>query len=177
MLSQDQTIDESLNQSFLVQGLEYQEYFLINNNIIYKLEIKKRKKEIIINYKNYAINFNYSDFEALTSKKFKSMEEVYTYIINVFDEGNVKIKYILNKKEMILILETCNKNIEMILSYNESNKSISIINELYDNYNELKNEIDNLKKEIHKYKKENNENFQIFNEVNPKEIQYPINLT
>ena len=41
MLSQDQTIEESLNQSFLFKELEYQEYFLLHNNNIYKLEITK----------------------------------------------------------------------------------------------------------------------------------------
>ena len=177
MLSLDQTIEESLNQSFLFKELEYQEYFLLHNNNIYKLEITKKKEEIIINYKKYALYLNYRDFEIVTNLKFNSMEEVYKYIINIFDERKVKIKDI-NKNEMKLLLNISNNNkeklIDFILSYNELNKNNNLINELIDNYNVLKNEIDILKKEIQKYKKDNNENFKNFN---PEEIQYPINLT
>ena len=177
MLSQDQTIDESLNQSFLFQGIEYQEYFLLYNNNIYKMEITKKKEEIIINYKNYTLNLNSTDFEALTNLKFNSMDEVYNCIINSFDERNISIKDI-NKKEMKLLLNISYNNkekcIDFTLSYNEISKSNNLMNELIDNVNVLKNEIDTLKKEIQKYKKDNNENFQI---INPEEIQYPINLT
>lgn len=174
MLSLNQTKDESLNQSFLIQELEFQEYFLLNNNTIYKLEITKRKNEIIINYKKYSISFNNTEFEEITRLRCESIDIAYAHIINLFDEGKVKIKNI-NKKEMILILDK--DKIELILAYSESNKNNNLINKLFDNYNELKNEIDILKEEIKKNKIDNNENFQIFNEFNPFEIQHPINLT
>jgi len=176
MLSLNQTFDESLNQSFLFQGFEFQEYFLLKNNTIYKFEVKKRKDEILINYKNYAISLNNSDFEMLTNLKCETIDKAYTYIINLFDEGQVKIKNIY-KKEMILLFNINRKEREFILSYNELNKNCNLLNELYDNYKELKNEIDFLKKEIKKYKIDNNENNQIFEEMNPSEIKYSINLT
>ena len=127
MLSLNQTKDESLNQSFLIQELEFQEYFLLNNNTIYKLEITKRKNEIIINYKKYSISFNNAEFEEITRLRYESIDKAYAHIINLFDEGKVKIKNI-NKKEMILILDK--DKIELILTYSESNKNNNLINKL-----------------------------------------------
>ena len=59
-----------------VEILDYEEYFLLKENIIYKISIEKTKNEISIKHKNYKHNFNHEDLSTLTKKTFNSIDDV-----------------------------------------------------------------------------------------------------
>ena len=110
--------------------IEYEEYFLIKENIVYKIIIQKLFEKIKIKSKNYEIDFSLNYLSLLTKLEFETINNAYKFIVNLFEENKIFINNIINKKEMKLILEIENKNkIEMILSYNERNKDF-IINEI-----------------------------------------------
>ena len=69
------------NQNY---DIDYQEYYLIKNNIIYKITVVKSENQIIVNYRNYAITFNLIELSILFKKKFNNINKSYEYINNIF---------------------------------------------------------------------------------------------
>ena len=140
--------------------IELQEYFLQINNIIYKFCIYQRKNDIIVKCKNYEIRFNCNDLSLLTKSIFNSISDAYEFIINLFEDNNVKIKNVKRNREIILLCKIFiynkEKDIELFLKYDKS-KSDYIIKQINDNYYKLKEEIDNLNGEANSLKKEMNE--------------------
>ena len=103
--------------------IEYEEYFLIKENIVYKIIVKKFCEEIKIKCKKYEINFTLGDLSILTKIKFETINKAYRFIVNLFEDNKVFIKNIIINKEIKLILKMeNNNNFEMILSYNERKK-------------------------------------------------------
>ena len=131
----------NLNNKNQIYEFKYEEYYLIKDNIIYKTIIEKIEKEIKI--KNYIIIFNLRNLEILNKIKFIGINNVYKFIIDLFEENKAIKKSILYKKELKL-----NFIINIILSYKEDNKNI-IVEEL----SKLKSEIKDLKLENNKLKK------------------------
>ena len=136
--------------------IECEEFFLIKENSVYKIIIANRKSEILIKCKNYEIHLNNNDFSILMKTKFNSLNELYIFIINRFEQSNVIIKDIIINQYIKLILKTIidNKehNIEIILSYNKNNL---INNEMFV---DLKNDLNYLKEEINLLKNKINNN-------------------
>jgi hypothetical protein len=79
--------------------LEYEEYFLLKENIIYKISIEKTESEIYFKYKNYRINLNHKDLSILMNKNFSSIDEVYQYMIDRFEDNKIEIKNIFKIKK------------------------------------------------------------------------------
>ena len=132
-----------------------QEYFLIYEDIIYKIIIAKSVYEIFIKCKNYLFTFNQEDLSILSNKKFYSIDEAYDFTINIFEHNKVLIKTIIIYKEIKLLMRADGeREIKMSLKYNKENSKINennseyIINEL----NQLKNEVSELKEENKKLK-------------------------
>ena len=108
------------------QNYEYenQEYYLIKDNIIYKMTLERNINEIIIRYRNHSINCNINELSVLFKNNFDNIYQCYEFINNIFSENNVKIEKITPKKEMKIILNI-GKIFEMILLYeNENNNFI-----------------------------------------------------
>ena len=108
------------------QNYEYenQEYYLIKDNIIYKMTVERNINEIIIRYRNHSINCNINELSVLFKNNFDNIYQCYEFINNIFSENNVKIEKITPKKEMKIILNI-GKIFEMILLYeNENNNFI-----------------------------------------------------
>ena len=108
------------------QNYEYenQEYYLIKDNIIYKMTVERNINEIIIRYRNYSINCNTNELSVLFKNNFENINQCYEFINNIFSENNVIIEKIISKKEMKIILNI-GKIFEMILLYeNENNNFI-----------------------------------------------------
>ena len=108
------------------QNYEYenQEYYLIKDNIIYKMTLERNINEIIIRYRNHSINCNINELSVLFKNNFENIYQCYEFINNIFSENNVKIEKITPKKEMKIILNI-GKIFEMILLYeNENNNFI-----------------------------------------------------
>ena len=148
--------------------IEYEEYYLIKENIVYKMIIGKKEDEVIIKCKNYKINININDLSIMIKKELKTIDEAYQFIINSFEYNKVIISEITIHEEIKISIKTNinykEKDIAFILTYNKDNKNFNI-NVLYDNYNKLKIELNNLKEEINILKKEKN-NLNINNNIN-----------
>ena len=198
MISLKEKANDSKERKSLDNGLDQQKFYLIKENNVYKIKIQKRKNEIIINCKNYSIQYNNNDLQILTKSVFHTIDESYNFITNIFEENKAIIKEIIIHKKIILLLKINNKenSFEMILVYNkyyQENKNIfNIFDELKKDINNFKNEIKILRKEVDILKTfHNNYSFQDYKDniissdkepnieflSNPKDIQYLINLT
>ena len=155
------------------QNIEYQEYFIIKENTIYKITITKIDSNIIIKCKNFAINLKLNYLLLITKKNFKSIDEAYEFIINLFEENNVFVDKITKNKELSLIFKINEElEIEIILLYTKKNNNI-VINEI----NKLKNEINKLKNENTLFRKEIDNLKKYHIEINPKDIQLLCDIT
>ena len=138
---------------------EYEEYFLLKENNAFKIIVEKiNDNNISIKCKRYAAQINLQEFSILTKTSFNNIDEVYEYIINIFENNNVNIKEININQEMKLLLTTFTgkreKKIQLALAYNKGNKNL-IINELQNftkEVNNIKNEMILLEKEINNLK-------------------------
>ena len=146
----------------------FQEYYLIKDNFVYKTIIGKNKDEIYIKSKNYIIKFNQKELSKLIGMIFNSLEDAFDFIIEIFEKNQVLIKDIIINKEMTLIItiEEGKKTImKLLFNTQKDENKFNIINEINKMKNEikdikkenllLKNEIDNLKK-YNQNKKNNN---------------------
>ena len=151
--------DKSLNEKKISERfIEYQKYYLIIENSVYKIIIGKRKSEILIKSKKYEIALTCNDFYLLIKKDFKTIDELYDFILNLFEENRVIIKKIKINESMKLIfrinINTEEKNIELLLNNEkyENNGKNNI--EIIENNSKIKNEILELNEEINLFKKE-----------------------
>ena len=107
----------------------------------------KLKDEIIIKCKDHQITLNINDLSILTKLIFNNIDDIYQFIINIFEQNKVKIKDKILYKSIKLILkiyiENMEKENEIILYYNKENK--------YLNNNEFNNKDMNTKKDKLKY--------------------------
>ena len=168
--------------------LDLKEYTLNKDNNKYGIKIGKTKDEIILNYLNYEGKFNLDDLIKI-SKLFcicKSIDEVYEFIINLFNRNKVAIKEINNNKYLKLKFGIYNnikcmeEKVEIIMYYNKNNK-YSIINEIYHKYNIIQQNLDNVQEENKKLKEQikqileeitdlKNENINLKKEINSLKI-------
>ena len=146
--------DKSFNKIF-----EFQDYYLIKENNVFKIVIIKMEKILLIKCKNYQIQLNIDDMsELIKIKKFNSIEEGYKYFNDIFEENRIKIKKITINKSITLVLNLeLNKDIIINLIYQKDNKYIILdeLNQLRMEISELKEEISFLKKEINELKEIN----------------------
>ena len=137
--------------------LDYEEFYLIYTNIIFKKIIGKKEEGIIIKTKNYVISFNKNDLSSLIWYNFTTIDEMYRFIINSFNKNKVFINDIESNKNLKLFIKmnimNTEENVELVLKYDIKNKDFDYI-ELNKNYNKLINEINELKNEINKLKNE-----------------------
>ena len=137
--------------------IDYHKFYLINNNIVYKVLIILNKLEILIKIQNYEISVNEKDISALMGEKFESLDKTYKYILTLFEENRINITELNINKEIKLSFIYNNKEKEIKLSYNYHNEDI-IFNEirhLKKDITDLKNKIDALENEINYLKLEN----------------------
>ena len=138
--------------------LNYKKYYLIKENTLYKIIIAKSYNYIFIQCNNYMIYFTKNEFSILTKTEFRDIDKPFEFIINLFENHQVYIKYIKKFSEIIIILKN-KKEIEITLNYNNINNDLfqelinkykeeKIINNTLKKYNIYIKEIDNLKNEI-----------------------------
>jgi len=136
---------------------------LYKDNTLYKLEIKIKNDNIIFEILNYQLSLNKEEFITLINIQFKTLNDLYQFIINKCIQGYIEIKDIKNKFIKIIINQyrEINKNIELYLINKNINKDF-IINNLYIVYNKkcnaLENQISKLKEELNIFKKKDNKN-------------------
>ena len=129
---------------------EYEEFYIIKDNRIFKFIVGKMESEIIINYKNYEIIVGMNDLYFLVKKKFNAINDVYMFFVNIFEENKV---IIMEKNEKILKIllkyniENKEKEFELTLTYNKKCKNL-IINKLKEEIDKMNNEINVLKENL-----------------------------
>ena len=136
------------------EEIESKEYSLSKDNIKYNIKVIKTKLKLILSCIHYEFKSNIEELITI-SKLFnicKSIEEVYEFIINLFNNKKVFINEIIPNKTLKLLfviynnIKSTEEKIEIVLYYNKYNKHI-IINELYNKYNLLKNDFNKLQEE------------------------------
>ena len=151
----------------------YEEFYIIKENIIYKISILLDNTEIKIKCRNYEIVYDINKISLITKVKFPKIIDAYEFIINIFNENKVNIKNINKNKELILSLKTSNnKNLEISLLYNEKNNKDFLVNEIFN----LKKEINEIKTENNQLKEEINILKKYHSDESPKDIQFSENL-
>jgi len=131
------------------ENIDYEEYYLIKENKIYKFIVGKNISEIFIKCKKYIIRLNKENFSNLFKKPFISLDNVFDYIRKIFDENEVEITNIIKEKQIKLLIK---KDNELSLLYNGKNCEYN--NYIIKEIKLLRNEIVNLKKENDEMKKE-----------------------
>ena len=181
-------MNNSENENTIFENIDnFQEYYLIKDNNVYKFIITKLKANVLIKCKNYRINLDSDNFSIPSNK----IDLIYEYVINAFEENKVIIKDIIINKSIKLKIKNYNnmKEVEIILVYNKNNNDNFIMESII-NYNKIKNELEYLKDEIYilrkdvdklkslnsklnknDFNKSNNENFS-----DPQNIQFSDNL-
>ena len=183
------------------EEIESKEYSLSKDNIKYNIKVIKTKLKLILSCIHYEFKSNIEELITI-SKLFnicKSIEEVYEFIINLFNNKKVSINEIIPNKALKLYfviynnIKSTEEKIEIVLYYNKYNKHI-IINELYNKYNLLQNDFNKLQEEnksikeqifkileeISSLKKENSElkkeiyNFKTMSPTPPSPIPTPL---
>ena len=100
------------------QSFKKKSYELIKNKEKFNFKIIKGKDIIEIKSNNYSEYINESKLSKITGINFKSINEVYQYIIKAFEKHKISIKNIKYYFSMILILEESKKKkFEIILYY------------------------------------------------------------
>ena len=174
--------DNNFTENKIFKNIEYQEYYLIKENKIFRIIIGKRKNDIIFKYKNYETKLNNLELSKLLKKEFNTIEESYKFIINIFEQNKIIISEKIPNKSIKLKANIEDKEIEIILLYSKENKNIlffelnNIFNEYKNDINNLKNEVNFLREEIDKLKISNNinsDNKNKENNINFELIQIP----
>ena len=112
--------ENNSNNDILIK--EKEEFQLIKNNIKYTFLILKLEAKIIIKNKNYFVKLDKNDIYKLFGVQFDSIENIFKYIINAFNEDKIIIKDIILNKEIILSLKNLKeKEIKLIYDYSPNN--------------------------------------------------------
>ena len=125
--------------------LEINEYILKKGNISFMIIILKTRMNVIIKSISYELKLTPNEFSMTTNQLFKTIDELYLYIKNIFEKKNVIIQDI-NNRVMKLILGAYDimkggmKQIEIYL-YSQNNINDFIFNDLFLKYIKLEENI------------------------------------
>ena len=128
--------------------LDISEYIIKKGNISFTIFIFKTRANVIIKSISYEAKLTPNEFSMTTKQLFKSIDEVYLYIKNIFEKKNVMIQDI-NNRMMKLILATYDmvkvgmKQIELYL-YIQNNINDFVFNDLFLKYLKLEENMNNL---------------------------------
>ena len=125
--------------------LEINEYILKKGNISFMIIILKTRMNVIIKSISYELKLTPNEFSMTANQLFKTIDELYLYIKNIFEKKNVIIQDI-NNRVMKLILGAYDimkggmKQIEIYL-YSQNNINDFIFNDLFLKYIKLEENI------------------------------------
>ena len=126
---------------------ENHEYFIFHNNSVIKFSVCKVNQEIIIKSDYYEVRLDLPNSINLLETQFDTIENVYYFILNLFQMNSIMIKEILIYKSITLSFIQTGKMRELILYYNGQSKSITHY-ELNAEFGNLMNDIAQIKKDV-----------------------------
>jgi len=128
--------------------LEIKEYFIKKGNLSFMIIISKTRLNVTIKSISYEIKLTPNEFSMTANQLFKSVDELYLFIKNIFEKKNVIIQD-MNNRIMKLILGAYDminggmKQIEVYL-YSQNNINDFILNDLFLKYIKLEENINKL---------------------------------
>ena len=128
--------------------LEIKEYFLKKGNLSFMIIISKTRLNVTIKSISYEIKLTPNEFSMTANQLFKSVDELYLFIKNIFEKKNVIIQD-MNNRIMKLILGAYDminggmKQIEVYL-YSQNKINDFILNDLFLKYIKLEENINKL---------------------------------
>ena len=136
--------------------LEINEYIIPKGNIPLTFFLSKTKNYVIIRSIYYELKINPNDFSAITKQLFRSIDEIYQILKNIFEQKNIQILEITNKMMKLIITfhgfgQGSPKKIEIYLPCQKEINSY-VINDLFSKYLRLEEENIKIKEENLKLK-------------------------
>ena len=136
--------------------LEINEYIIPKGNIPLTFFISKTKNYVIIRSIFYELKLNPNDFSKITKDLFRSVDEIYQYLKNIFEKKNIIIPEISNKMMKLIISfhgfgQGAMKKIEIYLPCQKEINSY-VINDIFSKYLRLEEENIKIKEENSKLK-------------------------
>jgi hypothetical protein len=154
-MTKQETPEEFNHENYL----ETRDFQLKFQNIFYNILIGKTSNKIIIRTLHFSLDMNIDDFCQLTSMKFNSLNDIYSFIINSFDNNKVLITGI-NESEMNLLFIV--QKFGLTLEFHARNID-HIINNLWNKIIILEQKLNNITEENIKLK---DENIKLRNQIN-----------
>jgi hypothetical protein len=136
--------------------LEINEYIIPKGNIPLTFFISKTKNYVIIRSIFYELKLNPNDFSKITKDLFRSVDEIYQFLKNIFEKKNIIIPEISNKMMKLIISflgfgQGAMKKIEIYLPCQKEINGY-VINDIFSKYLRLEEENIKIKEENSKLK-------------------------
>ena len=151
-----------LNSSNMIQQqsefIEISEYFLKKGNIPFTVFIAKSRYHVLMKTISYEIKLTPNEFSMTAKQLFKSIDEIYLFLKNIFEQKNVAIKDINNRALKLILATNVQggiKHIELLL-YTQNNVNDFIFNDLFMKYVRVEENLKQLVEKNNKLLEENN---------------------
>ena len=151
-----------LNSSNMIQQqgefIEISEYFLKKGNIPFTVFIAKSRYYVLMKTISYEIKLTPNEFSMTAKQLFKSIDEIYLFLKNIFEQKNVAIKDINNRVLKLILATNVQggiKHIELLL-YTQNNVNDFIFNDLFMKYVRVEENLKQLVEKNNKLLEENN---------------------
>ena len=136
--------------------LEINEYIIPKGNASLTFFLSKTKNFVIIRSMYYELKLNPNDFSTITKQLFRSVDEIYQFLKNIFEQKNIIIPEISNKMMKLILSfhgfgQGGTKKIEIYLPCQKEINSY-IINDIFSKYLRLEEENTKIKEENIKLK-------------------------
>jgi len=138
---------------------------LIKEKILYKFYLKEYEYNINITCDEFEINLTLNEFNKITDKNCTTISECFQYLCSRFQNGNIQIRSVFLKKELVLtFFDERERNLELL--YTKSAKSETT--KLYEMNDYSLSETEKIKKKL--------DNLDINKLTKIKERKSPINI-
>ena len=151
-----------LNSSNMIQQqgefIEISEYFLKKGNIPFTVFIAKSRYYVLMKTISYEVKLTPNEFSMTAKQLFKSIDEIYLFLKNIFEQKNVAIKDINNRVLKLILATNVQggiKHIELLL-YTQNNINDFIFNDLFMKYVRVEENLKQLVEKNNKLLEENN---------------------
>ena len=121
---------------------------LLKEKILYKFYLKKYEDNINITCDEFEINLTLNEFNKITDKNYTIISECFQYLCSCFQNGNMQIRSVFLKKELVLtFFDGRERNLELLFSKSaksETTKLNEIIDYSLSDIEKIKEKLDNL---------------------------------
>jgi WD40 repeat protein len=121
---------------------------LLKEKILYKFYLKEYEYNINITCDEFEINLTLNEFNKITDKNYTIISECFQYLCSCFQNGNMQIRSVFLKKELVLtFFDERERNLELLFSKSaksETTKLNEIIDYSLSDIEKIKENLDNL---------------------------------